>query len=666
MSVLRRCIVFFVFLFVVATETVRSETGSMSRDTHSLLSDTVRLLHLKECSEIALDTPNELLYLDTLETEAIHQGNIKYQTFALRNRVRHYFNDNDLENAQVASEPAIKFLQAHKLYAELFEVRSMVINLYTNGQKYELSIQNGYKMYKEAKALNNKEGQIAACYSLAYACYTSKRYAESLKWNQLGISLTRNISNKQNNLAEFYFLLSESLFEQNNKESSIHYVDSVSISLQVSAQQQGKSVEEYYSFYQLWIYCRYAMEEIRKKNPTEAKIFLNKASKLLENYQYDIYKDLYYFAWSDYYLTTGDYEKAFANLDKGAEYYWKWFPGEDPDMLIRRSAIYAKMGQYKQATDLLAKSTQIANTLNKKRVKEQSEQLRAIYEVNRLEEEGKEHIFLIHTQMILVAALCLLVLYLGYLLFRYWRIKQKLALAATEAQDADSNTSDFLKNLRKEVQVFLQEISKLSDSLINETDQERRQECATLICSRNEKAQRVIFEILDVSKIESDRMQFYFNKVSLNTLMPEIEGFTQYKVSRNIPIKLSTCKDISIQTDPERLYQIMVNIILYLSVKDTVTQINFGYEPGGEEVRFFIFGAGWIIPDKERETIFDRLAQTSGRLEEMNLGMVICNGLVKKMGSKLLIKVDSHAGTRFEFTFPAKASKTVNRNESIK
>lgn len=663
MNALRGCVVFFVFLFVAATETVRGETEGMSKDTHSLLSDTVRLFHLKERSKTTFDTPDELRYLDTIETEARYLKNIKYQTFAFRNRVRHYFNADDLENAQVASEPAIRFLQTHKLYPELFEIRSMVINLYTNRQKYELSIHKGYKMYEEAKALNNDDGKIAACYSLAYACYVSKRYAESVRWSRQGISLTRSHPSKQINLSEFYFLLSESLFEQNNKDTSIYYVDSVYTSLNAYTRQQARSVEEHYSYYLLWMYCRHAMEDIRQNNLGDAKINLDRASKLLDNYQYDIYKDLYYFTWSDYYRTIGDYENALFNLDKGFEYLSKWFPGEDPDILDRRSVIYAEMGQFKKAANLLARSTQMASTHNQKRVKEQSEQLRSIYEVNRLEEEGNEHIFVIYLQIILVLILCMLVLYLGYLLFRYWRIKQKWVLAVLEAQAADSNTSNFLKNLRTEVQVFLQEISGLSDSLIKETDPGKRQDCATHICTRNEKAQRVIFEILDVSKIESDRMQFHYDKINLNLLMPEIEGITQYKVSRKIPIKLLACQDISIQTDPERLYQIVVNIILYLSARDAVFQINFGYRPEGEYVRFFVSGEGWMMPESEQKSVFDRLAQTSGRLEEMNLGMVICKGLVKKMKGCLSIKVDPQAGTCFEITFPVDESSTANRNQ---
>jgi len=163
--------------------------------------------------------------------------------------------------------------------------------------------------------------------------------------------------------------------------------------------------------------------------------------------------------------------------------------------------IYYARGDYRTATDEILRSAFLADSMNNVRFIQQSKQLRSVYDMNRLEAESERRIFIIHIQIVLVLALCAVVFLLFYYLFRFYRMKQELAVAVKKACEADRKTSGFLHNMGHEVQVFLQDISGLSDALIEESENSKKQEYATEICLRNERAQRVIFDILDVSKI---------------------------------------------------------------------------------------------------------------------------------------------------------------------
>lgn len=274
---------------------------------------------------------------------------------------------------------------------------------------------------------------------------------------------------------------------------------------------------------------------------------------------------------------------------------------------------------------------------------------RPAYDMDRLEAESEKRIFIIRIQIVLVLALSITVLLLFYYLSRFYRIKQELAVAAKKACRADKKTSGFLQNMSHEVQVFLQEISGLSDALIQESDPGKKQEYATEICSRNERAQRVIFDILDVSKIESDRMQFQYEKISLNGLVEEVCSSIRQQIPDDVEILLLPCESRSFTTDPVRLNQVLSNLLHYAATHTAGGRILIKYESLANEICFTISGENWTMTQEEYQFLFDRLVQTSGKLEDMKLDMLISRGLLVKMGGALTVFPDPSGGTRFEF-----------------
>lgn len=653
MSVIAKYLISLLLLFNV-TGITWGEVDSAMNVIRSLPCDTMRLNELRKCSQQRIDTPDELVFLDTLLNESIRQGNIDYQVFAYRNRVRHYFNRNKLKEAQLVAEPAVRFLRKHKKYAQLFDVKSMLINMYTNCKQYEISIREGHDMYDEAELLNDSRGKISACYVLGYACYVSKRYTEAIFWCRHGIDLSLKLSDEpMMEVAEFYFMIAESFYGLEEMDSMKLYVDSVNKTLSVYAKKHSKELTEHCPYYLLWMYCRYATDRMHFNDPEKALSFLEKASALMDRYKYDIYKDLYYYIWSDYYLAVGELDQAMKSLEKAREYELGWLQsGESPKYLKKRAVIYYAMEDYQAAADEIQRSSHLADSLAGVRFMDQSRQLRSIYDMNRLEAESKKQLFIIQIQVVLVVSLCIAVLLLFYYLFRFYRMKKELAVAVEKACQEDEKTSGFLQNMGKEVQVFLKDISDLSDALIREPETVKKQEYATQICCRNERAQRVIFDILDVSKIESDRMQFQYEEISLNGLVEEVCSTVLQDIPNKVTIRLQPCEEILFSTDPMRLNRALFNLLHYAVTHTYGGCICVQYENRGNEVCFTISGENWSMSEDEYRSLFDRLAQTSGRLEDMRLEMLISHGLIVKMGGALTVSPSPAGGTRFEFVLP--------------
>lgn len=649
---IRLRLITFGLLVACMAGVAQSSVDSVMNIIRSLPQDTVRLHELKQSCELMKDTPEELILLDTLLRDASFQGNIQYQGYAYRNVVRYYFNANDLVNIKIAFEPATVFFRQHKLYSDLFEAESMLIITYTKNGECEFALLRGHKMYKEAVKSGCEDGIVAACYALAYASYISGRDADAVMWSKRGINVLGGQEGKHMSKMELYFMLSEGYYNLEKRDSVLMYVDSVRWQLDDYKKMNPDKPDDYFSYYWRWLYCRYAGESLLQNNLPLAKEQLDKATAYVDAYTFDAYMEMLCYAWSDYYLAAGDYDKALEYLDKGLRSQKEELPGEEPYISKAQAMIYYKKGDYSLAADAIQQSLQISDSINEARFLDQSRQLRAIYEVNRLEAEGEEQASIVRMQLVLVVLLCVFVFTLGFYLYRFWRMKLLSAVAAENAKNANINTSLFLENMSREVKTFLQEISDLSNALIVENDPDRRQKYAAGLNYRNEQAQRVIFDILDVSKIESNLMQFHSETIGVAGLMSEVGSLAQQYKPESVAVNLILGADTSIMADPLRLSKVLISITRYAVTHAGAGSINLGYEVREKEICFFIHGEKWAMSDQEYQSIFDRLVQTSGKLEDMRLEMIISKGLIMKMGGQLFVYPNPVSDTRFEFILP--------------
>lgn len=632
---------------------------SMLEIIQSMPQDSSRLHKIEECRLQIIDTPGEITLLEILLKEAQQQNNIKYQALAYRNRIRYYSNALDKKNAVSVSDSATYFFRKHKLYQSLFETEIMIINLYTWDSEYEYSILKGNEMYEEAKSIDCKEGIISACYTLGYACYASGRYREAASWYKQGIKLIKDSVKTGTELIDLNLVLTENYISWKKTDYARLYLDSVQIHLLNYEETNTKISPDHFDFYRLWIHARKATFYLEDNYPDKAKNELDLARKYTDSTIYDIYKDIMYFAYSDYYLATGDYEKALDALEQGIHIQKKQQREDTSTFLRKKAQIYYKSGDLDLATNYIQKSIRLADSLNLDRFSKQSSQLSSIYEINKLEAEGMKQVQVIRMQILLLIFLCLFTLILGFFFLHFRKIKKQILTAAQQAQHTEQSTSGFLSNLSREIQTFFGEIAHLSDLLIRESRPKERKEFAARLQKQNEIAQLIIFDILDISKIESDRMKFLYEEVNLNGLLNEISSSSLNHVSPECQLTLVPGPDIIFITDAVHLSHILKNLIYYVIIQTKSGKVRFGYTPQKKSIRFFISGNGWIISDETRKTMFDRIAQTSGKLEDINLKMIICKGLITKMGGSINFISDS-LSSGFEFILPVRQNTEIN------
>lgn len=503
-------------------------------------------------------------------------------------------------------------------------------------------------MYKEAKSLKCKEGMYSACFVLGYANYVSGRYQDAISWYKQTFTLPASETDKM----EIEIYISECYFKTNHTDSAKVHLHTLESLLYNYEKKHPSSPDEYLSSYWLWFHIGNAIISLSENRLNETKYYLDQASADSTKCTSISFFEVLHFTYSDYYSAIGEYKKALEDIEKGVFIQKLQGAQEDTQAIYRKASVFYKMGNYQEATKWLQKGIQLVDSLNSIRFNQQTKQLSTIYEIDLLEIEQKKQTSNIHILSIVFASLCLFMILLIIFFIKFRRLKDNLSIATQKACEVDLNTSEFLTNMRKEIQVFLQEVSRLSDLLIHVSKKDERKQYASLLRTNNDMIQQVIFNVLDVSKIESDQMKLNYSEVELNSLMIHINNEIQGYLNPDITLNYLPNKEIKAITDSTRLTQIITTFLQYVIHHTLKGKISFGYTIQKKNISFFISHDNWIISAKEQRDMFDRLAQTSERLQDMNLGLIVCKELISKMGGSISITSTPQAGTCIEFCLP--------------
>ena len=170
----------------------------------------------------------------------------------------------------------------------------------------------------------------------------------------------------------------------------------------------------------------------------------------------------------------------------------------------------------------------------------------------------------------------------------------------------------FLANMSHEIRTPLNAIVGFSDviaSTYNELSDEERSDFVRLISINSEHLVRLIDDILDLSKIESNTIKFTYSNYSLKSIMKDIEKEQAMKHMPGIEIKaILPDDDIYITTDATRLKQVICNFINNARKFTEEGHIHFGFmadSGNSESVCLSVEDTGEGIPQECQKEIFE-------------------------------------------------------------
>jgi len=233
----------------------------------------------------------------------------------------------------------------------------------------------------------------------------------------------------------------------------------------------------------------------------------------------------------------------------------------------------------------------------------------------------------------------------------------------TREKQIQQMKNDFVSHVSHELKTPLASISAYSEMLVDgeAKDEQTRKEFYSVIQSQAQRLNRLIEDILNISRIESGLIKVEKEPVSLTILIEEqLQMIKSYAEEKNIEIigKKPIVFD-RVDADKDMISQVIVNL-LSNAVKYTPAGGSIKIETEVDETadiaRVSVTDTGVGIPADEIDHVFDkfyRVGANKGQAKGTGLGLNLVKQIVEKVhDGRVFVESEPGVGSTFSFELP--------------
>ncbi|MDP3721609.1 MAG: ATP-binding protein, partial [Anaerolineaceae bacterium] len=256
----------------------------------------------------------------------------------------------------------------------------------------------------------------------------------------------------------------------------------------------------------------------------------------------------------------------------------------------------------------------------------------------------------------------------------YYNVTE-LVEAKRMAEQADRAKSEFLANMSHEIRTPMNGIMGMVDLAMKRTSDEKTREQLNKAKQSSQILLTVINDILDLSKIEAERLVLENVEFKLGEVLENITSLMTERVAeKGLMLHIDSSPalaNLTLQGDPLRLGQILLNLTAN-AVKFTAQgSVTIRVRPIEENtttvlIRFEVQDTGIGISLNDQRRLFTAFEQADNSMTRKyggsGLGLVICKQLSHLMGGE--IGMDSTPGQGSTFWFSAQLGKLKARMAS--
>lgn len=232
---------------------------------------------------------------------------------------------------------------------------------------------------------------------------------------------------------------------------------------------------------------------------------------------------------------------------------------------------------------------------------------------------------------------------------------QDLLKAKDRAEESDRLKSEFLALMSHEIRTPLNAICGFSKVIAESVDDPDLLSYSNLIQSQNDLLLKLIDDMIDFAKIESNSLELARENFDLNALILDLYGEFLPDITEGIKLTpIISDEAFTVYSDQLRIKQVFINLISNAIKFTRKGTISFGVENiAGRGIRCFVNDTGLGISKENQQLIFERFRKIDTFSQGTGLGLSIANNIVElTTGDKLHLESEIDVGSHFYFTIP--------------
>lgn len=234
---------------------------------------------------------------------------------------------------------------------------------------------------------------------------------------------------------------------------------------------------------------------------------------------------------------------------------------------------------------------------------------------------------------------------------------------AAEVQSARQAQRNFVANVGHDLKTPLTSIQGFSQALADGTaiSPESQERAVAIIHDESQRLGKLVDELLDVARLDQDRLQLQKQRLQVNRVLTEIvrRYLPKYQVARVTLAWEAGSDSLYISADPDRLQRVFANLLdnaLAYTPAGGVVTLSLAQHLTDVEIRVADSGPG--IPAEDREHIFERfyrVDKSRSVRRSTGLGLAIVRELVQAHGGTVGVESELGVGSQFWVRLPLAA-----------
>jgi len=230
----------------------------------------------------------------------------------------------------------------------------------------------------------------------------------------------------------------------------------------------------------------------------------------------------------------------------------------------------------------------------------------------------------------------------------------------TRLKEIDSMKSEFVSTVSHEFRTPLTSMNMGLNMVINEDTGELNEEQRELLEAAYEDVERLtelVSDLLDLSKIESGRIEMEFDKVDINDIIEKtLNPFYKQAEEKGIALKFKQSEDnVFAYADPSKISWVISNLVGNALRYADEGKIEVGAEIKGRRVLVSVADNGPGIPREYQSKIFDKFVRAGNDKDEKSgtgLGLAISKEIITAHNGRIWVDSEEGEGSTFSFYIP--------------